>query len=72
MEKKLTELIDKALTRRSFMARSSAAAAAAVAVAGSCSPLVVLPLPVSPLLVSKWQKHRPLLLIPMRTFSISR
>jgi len=30
MEKKLTELIDKALTRRSFMARSGAAAAVAV------------------------------------------
>src|SRR6201999_4559323 len=30
MEKKLTELVDKALTRRSFMARSGVAAAAAV------------------------------------------
>jgi Ferritin-like domain len=35
MEKKLTELIDKALTRRSFMTRSGAAAA--VAVVAGCS-----------------------------------
>ena len=34
MDKKLTELVDKALTRRSFMARSGVAAAAAVVVAG--------------------------------------
>jgi hypothetical protein len=40
MEKKLTELIDKALTRRSFMARSGAAAAAAVVAGcgGSSTP----------------------------------
>ncbi len=40
MEKKLTELIDKALTRRSFMARSSAAAAAVVVAGcgGSSTP----------------------------------
>lgn len=40
MEKKLTELIDKALTRRSFMARSGAAAAVAVVAGcgGSSTP----------------------------------
>jgi Ferritin-like domain len=40
LEKKLTELIDKALTRRSFMARSGAAAAVAVVAGcgGSSTP----------------------------------
>jgi hypothetical protein len=45
MEKKLTELIDKALTRRSFMARSGAAAA--VAVVAGCGGGTATP-PVTP------------------------
>ena len=40
-------------------------------VAGRCSPLVALPSPVSPLRASNWQKRKPLLLIPTRTFSTS-
>src|ERR1700750_1038765 len=46
MDKKLTELIDKALTRRSFMARSGATAAVAfVAGCGSSSTTTPTPPP---------------------------
>jgi hypothetical protein len=46
LEKKLTELIDKALTRRSFMARSGAAAAAALVTGcGSSSTPAPTPTP---------------------------
>ena len=50
MDKKLTELIDKALTRRSFMARSGAAVAVAVVAGcgGSSTPAPTPPLRLRP------------------------